>query len=555
METPVYVPDPDKIFTRNIYNYTPGIEFLKLMDSYTSVLDGNEVVDELRTTFTHDGIGRVENTWVENYLGTTTRFDSYTLTLDNADKSHLSTRQHIGFAFTTLNTSHDFSYDHAARLKSTDWTLNSFAPVRLNELNYNNKDQLIEKNIHQTGGEISNFLQSIDYRYNGQGWLTKINEFKDKGRTAATIPTCGGVNTATEPLAHYSEEDCDKFTMPVADLLRVRFNSDKLRLGCYTPCSVENDNADIAVLSGSTNVSGSYVPTETSRTNFYSSIKETRVSGDLAELYPGIENTLSGKSGAWLLDKGEAGEAAWKLGFVLPEERGDIDKYEVLVTIPQFTPASGKERQVDLQLALHDGNTMLKINGKKTTFPVQNSGTMVLVPDGQLTKAQIGEMQLVIYYNGASSNITISDVVVEYETSGSETPDNSCNETINYYPTGIHATTIVSQNMEQAPMPDLTAVYPGAENAFAGDNLYWTLSKGSVGEAAFDISTNPPADVSAVNSFSVSIDIPVLSDNALNRNVMTLALHDGNTVLRSNGGKGGVPVATPGVLVGSALSK
>ena len=43
----------------------------------------------------------------------------------------------------------------------------------LAEYNYNSLGQLIEKNLHQESG---GFLQSIDYRYNEQGWLERIND-------------------------------------------------------------------------------------------------------------------------------------------------------------------------------------------------------------------------------------------------------------------------------------------------------------------------------------------------------------------------------------------
>ena len=79
-----------------------------------------------------------------------------------------------------VKTYNTFSYDDGQRL-----TYNNFAyalsgnapnysvtPPNLSNMNYNFKDQLIEKNIGYNNG---NALQSIDYAYNLRGWLTNIN--------------------------------------------------------------------------------------------------------------------------------------------------------------------------------------------------------------------------------------------------------------------------------------------------------------------------------------------------------------------------------------------
>jgi RHS repeat-associated protein len=73
----------------------------------------------------------------------------------------------------------NYSYDSSMRmtdhryLYTVDGSSLSPPTFTLNNMVYNYKDQLIEKNIGYRG--TNNALQSIDYRYNTRGWLTDIN--------------------------------------------------------------------------------------------------------------------------------------------------------------------------------------------------------------------------------------------------------------------------------------------------------------------------------------------------------------------------------------------
>jgi RHS repeat-associated protein len=46
----------------------------------------------------------------------------------------------------------------------------------LNELRYDINDRIVERNIGKVSGSTGNFLQSVDYKYNSRGWLTRINQ-------------------------------------------------------------------------------------------------------------------------------------------------------------------------------------------------------------------------------------------------------------------------------------------------------------------------------------------------------------------------------------------
>lgn len=69
-----------------------------------------------------------------------------------------------------------FEYDHAQRLVNTWHQLDAGAEILLVKHEYNELGQLIDKKLHSTQGTGSDAKQSVDYRYNIRGWMTKINE-------------------------------------------------------------------------------------------------------------------------------------------------------------------------------------------------------------------------------------------------------------------------------------------------------------------------------------------------------------------------------------------
>jgi RHS repeat-associated protein len=75
---------------------------------------------------------------------------------------------------TTVTVSTNFTYDHTNRLLAIDQSYNGANPVRTAAYTYNEIGQLVAKNLHSTNGG-SNFLQTLDYRFNIRGQLTSIN--------------------------------------------------------------------------------------------------------------------------------------------------------------------------------------------------------------------------------------------------------------------------------------------------------------------------------------------------------------------------------------------
>lgn len=98
---------------------------------------------------------------------------------DGAQKPYISLRYlFTGGVGSEVRTYQTYAYDNGQRLKDTKYmyALNGAGlevpTFTLSNLNYNFKDQLIEKNIGYNG---STALQSIDYSYNLRGWLAYIN--------------------------------------------------------------------------------------------------------------------------------------------------------------------------------------------------------------------------------------------------------------------------------------------------------------------------------------------------------------------------------------------
>lgn len=106
----------------------------------------------------------------------------------------VSKRVHTGRNSQSVTILKWYEYDHAGRKKKIRQKIGSDNVITLAQYNYNELGQLIEKNLHSTNG--STFAQSIDYRYNIQGWLRNINK--------ADLGSDGGVT---------NDDSNDKFGM------------------------------------------------------------------------------------------------------------------------------------------------------------------------------------------------------------------------------------------------------------------------------------------------------------------------------------------------------
>ena len=123
---------------------------------------------------------------------------------DGAQKPILTNRNlYSNNGIQNVRTAMTFDYDNGQRLKNMNYGYGvsgagPSTPVNLTNLNYNFKDQLIEKNIALNG---TNALQSIDYSYNLRGWLTAINNISVYGNgttNAIYTPNSTGLGAIQE---------------------------------------------------------------------------------------------------------------------------------------------------------------------------------------------------------------------------------------------------------------------------------------------------------------------------------------------------------------------
>jgi RHS repeat-associated protein len=126
----------------------------------------------VETEYVYDTYGRVASASITNHLGGT---ETKTYTYDYADNVLEEVHSIAGANGVHHVTKHN--YDHQGRKKYHHINLNGTGERTVTECNYDHKNQIIERNLgrHSTTG-THQYLQSLDYTYNAQGWLTQINE-------------------------------------------------------------------------------------------------------------------------------------------------------------------------------------------------------------------------------------------------------------------------------------------------------------------------------------------------------------------------------------------
>lgn len=142
------------------------------------------------TVIYYDERGRVVYTYAKNEFSNA--IDIVQSKLDFVGKVLETTTSHNKTDTTqaTITIVDKFTYDHAGRLVSQVQKINN-GPEELIALNaYDELGQLISKKV---GGvvasnvELSNGLQTIDYKYNVRGWLTHINDVDNIGSDLFTF--------------------------------------------------------------------------------------------------------------------------------------------------------------------------------------------------------------------------------------------------------------------------------------------------------------------------------------------------------------------------------
>lgn len=114
---------------------------------------------------------QIVQTVSENHLGGT---DVVSKKLDpSSGLVQVSLLIHTAPSRPSLSVRETFVYDDQDRLLKVRHRVNDQPEIIMASNKYNEIGQLIEKNLHSE--DNTTFLQSIDYRYNIQGWVTHIN--------------------------------------------------------------------------------------------------------------------------------------------------------------------------------------------------------------------------------------------------------------------------------------------------------------------------------------------------------------------------------------------
>lgn len=120
----------------------------------------------------YDTKGRAIGSHSINYVGGYTHTESK---LDFAGATKLAITRHKRLDTDTEKViTETFEYDHQNRLLSHKHQVDSNPTEILTQNTYNEISQITNKKLG--GTDIANPLQSIDYKYNIRGWLTKIND-------------------------------------------------------------------------------------------------------------------------------------------------------------------------------------------------------------------------------------------------------------------------------------------------------------------------------------------------------------------------------------------
>ncbi len=134
-------------------------------------ITGDTTVNWIKGAVFYDSYDRVIQTQSNNHLDLNA-LDKSSVLYNNIRRVEKTKLTHTAQSVTTSITQRN-DFDHAGRVVKTYHQINSNSEVLAAQYEYNALGQLVDKKLHNTGG--SNFLQSVDYRYNIRGWLQSIN--------------------------------------------------------------------------------------------------------------------------------------------------------------------------------------------------------------------------------------------------------------------------------------------------------------------------------------------------------------------------------------------
>lgn len=171
----------------------------KLRESKSRQVEGFSVIqdgvnDWIKTIYNYDSHGRISSTLGSNHLYMQGNSEFINYGYDWADNPTFQFRTHTKAAGATPTLINQWmTYDHEGRLTTETLEVDGVSEEIAN-YTYDDEDQLIQKALGKTG---SSYLQEIDYVYNDQGWLLRINNPNTSSSNIA-LDTCIGVTNPNE---------------------------------------------------------------------------------------------------------------------------------------------------------------------------------------------------------------------------------------------------------------------------------------------------------------------------------------------------------------------
>lgn len=155
----------------------------------TKVLDGGN--NWMKAVNYYDDKFRVIQTIADAWQGTVTGQDVLSTQYDFIGQVMSTEFKHGGAEAITINKRHE--YDHVGRLRKVYHQVNGQQEILMSYIRYNELGEMIEKNLHSSDSDATlqtDFVQSMDYRYNIRGWLKSINN-----STLSNNPATGNDDT------------------------------------------------------------------------------------------------------------------------------------------------------------------------------------------------------------------------------------------------------------------------------------------------------------------------------------------------------------------------
>lgn len=157
-----------------------------LTGTKVKVLDAANPVQWENSVVFYDNDGQAIQSQSNDHMGGT---DLINLVYDFAGNVIHSQQKHLSPGQPNIEVLNHMSFDKMGRLQRVDQKNNLDHPVILSKYNYNELSQVIDKKVHSLN-DGNSFLQSMDFRYNIQGWLSSVNNI-DLSSDMAANPATG----------------------------------------------------------------------------------------------------------------------------------------------------------------------------------------------------------------------------------------------------------------------------------------------------------------------------------------------------------------------------